>query len=156
MKNSILALTLLVSSLCLSACTTNTDAPDVSTPDTTSSITTNQTSTTTKSSSTTMKTTSPSSSQDDTPAETTINRPSSNYESWTFNDWINASDEQRAECLKFFSKEVGRETDESNLGKIFATNQDKNLTQIIVIQKSNSNTQSGVQQDPGHGAAAGY
>ena len=155
MKKLIIALTLIVSLLSLSSCKNN-NAQDVPSSEVESSTTT--VNATTAITTTREKSMNQTINQYD--AETqyeTKYQPNSDYLFWNFNDWINASDEQRRECLDLFSKSVGRETDESNLGKIFATNQDKSLTQIIENQKANTAKQEeGVQPDPGHGAAAGY
>ena len=80
----------------------------------------------------------------------------SDYMQWTYLDWENATQEQREKCNEVFSNAMGRETDLTNLGKIFGTNPNKNLSEIIQLQKSEeSSLQEGEQPDPGHGAAAG-
>lgn len=160
MKKPIILLVLIMLFLSLYSCKENNNTQDtqnIASSEVSSSTTTVNITTTTVGEKSIAKTTKQydEDSKEESKYETKY-QPNSDYLSWNFNDWINASDEQRKECLDLFSKSVDREVDESNLGKIFATNQNRNLTQIIEDQKANAVSQEGVQPDPGHGAAAGY
>ncbi|MDO4730758.1 MAG: hypothetical protein Q4B14_01325 [Clostridia bacterium] len=87
------------------------------------------------------------------------------FDEWTYEDWDCADDDSKEACRKYFSDQLSQNTNTENLSKIFATNQDKTLSEIIKNQKAiiNDNnfdnvgdSDQFVQPDPGHGAAAGY
>lgn len=176
MKKSLIALTLLVSVCCLSSCNNNKE--DTSSISDTSSVTSSET---TQSSSSVKSSSSSSKSSSDSKSSATSGSSSVDnmddlynddiynfddydydydyddydwkYEEWKYADWQAATAEERKECLELFNDVTEQDSDESNLGKIFAANPDENLIEIIIMQLANQGDFE--QADPGHGAAAG-